>query len=352
MESPLTATPPQAVFRPKPMTDEQRRAAAFKAVADRLAPATADAKAARQQALLKEVSRTHRHASIAAWCASAEDFTHKGRTLRFWTDGPEDAPALLLVHGFPTSSWDWRRLWPGLRGRFRLVAMDMLGFGLSDKPAGADYLIKEQADRCEALLAHLNIPAAHVLAHDYGDTVAQELLARRIEGRARADYRSFCFLNGGLIPAEHRARLIQKLLKTPLGPLVSRAMTEKSFARSFSAVFGPDTRPSAPDLAEDWALISANEGNLRMHRLISYMAQRKEHGYRWVGALKAADVPLRLIDGGLDPVSGAHLCEAYRRTVPNADAVLLDHVGHYPQLEDPDAVLKAFDEFHDRMQSA
>ena len=56
-------------------------------------------------------------------------------------------------------------------------------------------------------------------------------------------------------------------------------------------------------------------------------------GQRWVGALLQSDVPLRLVDGALDPVSGAHLAERYRELVPNPDVVLLPDVGHYPQLE-------------------
>jgi pimeloyl-ACP methyl ester carboxylesterase len=58
---------------------------------------------------------------------------------------------------------------------------------------------------------------------------------------------------------------------------------------------------------------------------------------------------LRLIDGGADPVSGAHLYHYYKEQIPNADAVLLERVGHYPQTEAPQAVVKAFLEFHARL---
>ena len=118
---------------------------------------------------------------------------------------------LVLVHGFPTSSWDWHAVWPALEARFRVVALDMLGYGLSDKPAGHDYSIFEQADLQEALLGRLGIGACHVLAHDYGDTVVQELLARRVEKKPGVGtFHSVCFLNGGLIPGFHRPRPIQR----------------------------------------------------------------------------------------------------------------------------------------------
>ena len=101
--------------------------------------------------------------------------------------------ALLLLHGYPTSSGDWSRVWDALAERFDVIAADMLGFGESDKPRGHRYRIGEQADLQLALLDHLGIRACHVLAHDYGDTVGQELLARLREGMS-VDLYSIAFL--------------------------------------------------------------------------------------------------------------------------------------------------------------
>ncbi|MEO8554122.1 MAG: alpha/beta fold hydrolase, partial [Kofleriaceae bacterium] len=115
-------------------------------------------------------------------------------------------PALLLVHGYPTSSWDWWRVWPELTAHHDVIAMDMLGFGESAKPRGHRYSILEQADLHVALLAKLGIARCHALVHDYGVTVGQELLARD------APLDSIAFLNGGLFPETHRARVVQRLL--------------------------------------------------------------------------------------------------------------------------------------------
>lgn len=72
------------------------------------------------------------------------------------------------------------------------------------------------------------------------------------------------------------------------------------------------------------------------------MAERRTHRERWVGALLTTKVPMRLVDGALDPVSGAHLAARYRDLVPDPDVVLLPRVGHYPQVEDPAGVLAAY----------
>lgn len=287
---------------------------------------------------------------LDAWRSAGKTFSFHGRAIFFRDEGSGEA--LLCAHGFPTASWDWHRIWPRLVARFRVVAPDMLGFGFSDKPRDHDYSILEQADLHEALAATLGVGRAHLLAHDYGDSVAQELLARfeerRAAGRPGLEIRSCCLLNGGLFPEVHRARFIQKLLASPLGPLLSRLASEGTFRRSFPAIFGPETQPGSDELHDFWRLVSHGDGQRIGHRLIRYMDERRRHRERWVGALQRARVPLRLVNGPLDPVSGAHMAERYRELVPDPDVVLLPGIGHYPQVEDPEGVLRAFFEFVDR----
>jgi pimeloyl-ACP methyl ester carboxylesterase len=288
-------------------------------------------------------------ASRDAWQAAARTFSHGGHSLAWWEGGAGEP--LLLIHGFPTASWDWSAVWPPLARRFRLVAMDMLGFGFSSKPRPHVYSIAEQADLYEALLAELGIARCHVLAHDYGDSVAQELLARFEERRARGGrgfaLGSICFLNGGLFPEAHRARPVQVALEGPQGAAVSALLDEARFAAGFGEVFGPRTQPTPAQLAEFWRGIAHADGQRIWHLLIRYMEERRTHRERWVGALQGATIPLRLVDGPEDPVSGAHLAERYRELVPGADVVLLPGIGHYPQVEAPDEVVAAFLAFHD-----
>lgn len=285
------------------------------------------------------------------WEARGDAFTHDGQRIFYADSAPGDdtSPAVLLLHGFPTASWDWHPIWDRLPGR-RLVAPDFLGFGLSDKPAWRSYEISTQADICEALVAQLGLRRYAVLAHDYGDTVAQELLHRDNQ-RAPEDrqWRCVCFLNGGLFPETHRARLIQKLLAGPLGPTLSRRLGKGSFDRSFSAVFGPETKPSAADLAAFWALIERDGGRRLFSSGITYMAQRRRFRARWVGALVDAHCPVQLVNGSVDPVSGAHMVARYREVVRADDAIVeLPTIGHYPQFEAPGPVAEAFAAFEEK----
>lgn len=285
------------------------------------------------------------------WQDQASFFDYKSQALAYWQDGEVGRPSLLLIHGFPTASADWLPVWNQLKQHFRLLAVDMLGFGFSAKPRPYAYSIFDQADALQAVAAHCGIQQCHVLAHDYGDTVAQELLARHLQ-RQGLELQSVCLLNGGLFPETHRATLMQKLLHSPIGPLLSKLMNQQRFQRSFSAVFGANTRPSEEELQQYWAQVCAGQGSQGIaHLLIRYITERRQQRTRWVGALEQSDVPMRVVCGADDPVSGAHMAQRYRELIPRPDVVLLDGIGHYPQCEAPDAVLEAFFDFHRSMSS-
>ena len=293
-----------------------------------------------------EVSALNGSRSLRDWVNAGEVLVLEGERIFTRTAVESGRPPLLLIHGYPTASYDWHLVWRRLAARYSLYACDMLGFGLSAKPQDASYTIMRQADICQALLERFGVGAAHVLAHDYGDTVAQELLAREREGRLRL--LSVCFLNGGLFPETHRARLVQKLLAAPvIGPLLAKTMSRARFDATMRSIWGRRP-PSDEELGDLWALVEHDGGRQALARLINYMEQRRRNRARWVGALVDSSVPRRLVCGADDPVSGAHLTVRYRELVPDPDVVLLEGVGHYPQLEDPDRVLDAYFAFRDR----
>lgn len=287
------------------------------------------------------------------WKNEGRRFRHRGHDIFYRDDGAEPGgkPTLLAIHGFPSASWDWRPIWPALAARFRVIAADLIGFGWSDKPRRYDYSIFDHATLLENLARACGVSRVHVLAHDYGDTIAQELLARSARRVAPEDdalrVDSVCFLNGGLFPESHRPTRAQKLLRTPIGPLQGTLFTKARFAESLKGIFGPHTPPSAELVDGLWALLMHDGGRRVVHRLLGYIDERRRHRERWVGALAGASVPLRFVNGALDPVSGAHTLERYREIVPNPDTISLDRIGHYPHIEAPRAVADAFMAFHD-----
>ena len=275
------------------------------------------------------------------WRAGGAWFDHAAGPIFTRSDGR--GSALVLIHGFPTASWDWAKIWLALTAEFRCHTLDMIGFGFSAKPKNVAYSIQTQADLFEDFLAAQRVDEYAIIAHDYGDTVAQELLARHNDGRARQRLIRLVLLNGGLFPETHRPRLIQTLLAGPLGGWVARLTTRRTFAANLRGICA---RPlSDEEIDGMWRLLVENDGIAVLPKLIGYMAERRLHRERWVGALQKSRVPIRLINGLDDPISGVHMVARYRELVGAADVIELPGVGHYPQVEAPNEVARAALEF-------
>ncbi|MBW0433514.1 alpha/beta hydrolase [Leptospira yasudae] len=280
--------------------------------------------------------------TLEEWKRSGSTVAYQNWKIFFKEEGKGEN--LLLIHGFPTASYDWEKIWKPLSKKRRLIASDLLGFGFSSKPE-IDYSIFLQADIIEKLLSDKKISEVKILAHDLGDTVAQELLARFIDrkkSKAKGlKIKAVTLLNGGIFPESHRPRFIQKLLNSPIGWILSRLMNRKSFQKSFAAVFGQNTKPSQEELDRFWELVASDGGTKIAHKLIRYIEERKTNRERWVGAILNSPVPVRMINGVDDPVSGAHLIQRFRELSPSADIVELKGIGHYPQVEAADRILKS-----------
>ncbi|GAB5568788.1 mesoderm-specific transcript homolog protein isoform X2 [Prionailurus iriomotensis] len=322
--------------------------------------------------------------ALHSWKSSGKFFTYKGLRI-FYQDsvGVVGSPEIVvLLHGFPTSSYDWYKIWEGLTLRFhRVIALDFLGFGFSDKPRPHHYSIFEQASIVEALLRHLGLQNRRInlLSHDYGDIVAQELLYRFKQNRSgRLTIKSLCLSNGDSpsspTPKDTAMEAVSSLLKDGgvLSPILTRLMNFFVFSRGLTPVFGPYTRPSESELWDMWAGIRNNDGNLVIDSLLQYINQRKKFRRRWVGALASVTIPsepysqhldtsdtrcrvkcgkqgdataeFHFIYGPLDPVNPyPEFLELYRKTLPRSTVSILDdHISHYPQLEDPMGFLNAY----------
>ncbi len=280
--------------------------------------------------------------ATSSWYQECARFVHHGHEI-VYRHQPGAGTPTLLIHGYPTASWDWHRIWDRLGEVGPLIAFDMLGFGQSAKPR-LRYSIFDQADIAEALCGELGFDRVHLLAHDYGDTVAQEMLARHNESgplRIQTCY----LLNGGIIPGYHRPTLVQKLLASPFGGLVGALMSKRRFERTFSGIFGPDTQPSQEELDICWGLIEHNHGRRVIAAVTRYMHERRQFYDRWVGALAAAKMPVRVLIGALDPISGVHMVEPLKRLAPRVGVRVLETIGHYPQLEAPTELVADYLEF-------
>jgi pimeloyl-ACP methyl ester carboxylesterase len=252
-----------------------------------------------------------------------------------------EGSTVTLLHGFPSSSHDWAKVLPALSVGHDVIAPDFLGFGASEKPRDHRYSLSEQADLVEGVWAATAVSDTALIAHDYGVSVAQELLARAGEGRLAVRLRSAALLNGGLYPDLHRAQPVQTALLDPeQGPRISELVTEELFVAGLRPTFAEEY-DAAGDSAEIWAATSRGGGERIGHLLIHYITDRRANEVRWTGALEAASIPLRFVWGMLDPVSGAHMAGRIRERLPQAPFLALEDVAHWPQLEAPERVAPA-----------
>lgn len=306
--------------------------------------------------LLTPSINPYRFPKIQNWAKQGRYFNFDGYPIFYYDSIVRDKyasskPTLLLLHGYPTSSIDWLSMRDELEQRFHLIAPDYIGYGLSAKPVTFAYTIAAQATMIEQLMSSLKLERFHVMAHDVGVTVAQELLARQVDGR---DYRvqSTVFLNGGLFPETHRPFIMMKMLKTPiLGAIIQFLIPRVLFGRAFNRVFGPHTQRTAEELDEVTTLLFYNAPYNLLQQLQCYINERYQYRNRWVNALnevqRRQSMPLRLINGPFDPISGKHMVERYRELIDNPDTCVLSaQIGHYPNMEDPVHTLEYFFDFH------
>lgn len=277
-------------------------------------------------------------APVQAWRDRGELLELGGREV-FAFRRPEEGVPILLLHGFPSSSFDWRALVGRLPGR-DLAGLDLLGFGLSEKPRERNSLFV-QADLVEALAARWGIERALVVGHDMGTSVATELLARDLEGRLGFGLDGMLLFNGSIVVEAASLTWEQKLLRSQLGFLLSAAANERMFRRGLGATFSDPHPLSAEEARCQWALLAHRGGHRRLHLMVSYIDERIRHAERWHGALAEWPGRLELAWGLRDPVATTEVLAAVRELRPVAPVRELAELGHYPQVEDPGAIAAA-----------
>jgi len=254
-----------------------------------------------------------------------------------------EGPLLLLLHGFPSSSYDWRLLLEREPAR-NVLAFDFLGFGLSDKPRDHTYTLSWQADLAEELVSrHGGGRPVFVLAHDMGTSVANELTARDLEGKLEIDVAGILLFNGSMVLARSSPTPAQRVLRSRLGALAARLSNERLFRQQFGSVFSAGQPLSDEEAADQWSLVCHNGGRTLGHRLVSYMDQREEHAERWHGAIRDWPGDLGFAWGMLDPVATPSVLGALRELRPAAPVAELAELAHYPQLEDPRRLAQVLD---------
>lgn len=258
--------------------------------------------------------------------------------------GDQTAEPLLILHGYPSSSYDFVEVIDRLAQRFRVVVHDHLGFGLSDKPDDYSYSLIEQADAALEVWRQLGVDAGHLLAHDYGTSVATELLARRQRGFLGFELGTLTLCNGSMHVELAQMSKLQRILPMPaVGPLAAKLANRTMFRRQIRRILGEGGRVSDRQLDLMWEGLEYDGGREVIPRIARYQYERDKFWHRWIGALRALDLPCHVLWGRQDAVAVAAIAETVAQEVSGAELTWLDELGHYPMIEAParwaDAVL-------------
>lgn len=268
---------------------------------------------------------------------------------------PAAAPdkTLLLLHGFPESSFSYHKVVAGLAQVFeRIVLFDFPGYGLSDKPVtNYTYSLFEQADVALQVWRQLGVKGGHLLSHDMGDSVATELAARSVSTALpawfSAGFKSFTFTNGNMVLDLAKLRLGQKLLLSAAGPIMSKLSSRAVYEATVRSAHGND-KLSAKDIELLWNGSEYKDGHRKNHLVIKYLNDRKRfEKTRWLPALSLVKEPVHICWGDADAVAPVRVAQYLKQQVcPKATLTLMPGVGHFCQLSDPDIWVKNVTAFY------
>lgn len=231
-----------------------------------------------------------------------------------------EGPAVVLLHGFPASSWQWREFLPLLATRFRVVAPDLPGAGASIPRDGVRLDLRAHAGAVRAVLDHLGIERFAVVAHGHGAGVAQ-LLALEHPGADALVLLSSAAFDAWPSPAllEDRDRMEAE----GVGPALVGALVRDAFERG-----AVQRGRLGDDLLDAYAQpYVSDDGPARFARVVAGL-----DGHGLLGreaALAAIDAPTLILWGEDDPVYPSAVGERLNEAMPSSTLGLLPGCGHF-----------------------
>ena len=253
-----------------------------------------------------------------------------GRSLRYYDVG--SGPPLVLVHGVGGDADQWCFCLAAFSAKHRVIAVDLPGFGRSDKPA-MDYRIAHFVDALAALVKSLGLPPAHLLGHSLGGwIVASYALARP------QDVRSL-ILNDAVGLDEGASPL----------PVDLHLTTRENLRKAFEAMFFDQGKVSDALVDLAYGLHRSRGDAPTIDSVLRTLAAPDE---KLDGRLASIRVPALLVWGEDDRIAPLAMAEAFRRGLPDAGLATIARCGHLPCIEQPEAFGESVVRFLERFQDA
>ena len=256
----------------------------------------------------------------------------------FVVDQGDAAETIVILHGYPSCSYDYFRVLPLLTKKYRVIVHDHLGFGFSGKPLNYSYSLIEQADIAQALWQKLGLKEVHLLAHDYGTSVATEIVARYNLGYEPVKLKTITIGNGSMHIEMAKLQWTQKLLRSKFwGPILVKFRSWAMFNNAFYKLWYDKSKIDKKEFAVLWKMLDHDPDGAKVFPAVSrYLLERVKFWHRWIGGLRKTDKHINILWADKDPVAIIDMAHALHERIPSNSLEIIPNVGHYPMLEAPD----------------
>ena len=259
------------------------------------------------------------------------------------TFGDSDNPAIVMIHGWPTSSYDFKALIGELEKDYYIAVIDTPGYGFSDKPKGDyRYSIPDDAQLVDHFIREvLGLSRFTLLTHDKGDSVGFAFLSLYQQAAPPA-YKidHHVILKGGIYLPLAELSAAQKYLTLPgFGQFMTRfILTPERVALQLAKVYSPALTPE--EQLNMSSTFKYQGGTTVFPKTLRYLDDRRELEETWLQTLSRSEIPATLIWGEQDPIAKTEIADFVwenhlRNRKAGAAYWRLPCAGHYPQNDQP-----------------
>lgn len=279
----------------------------------------------------------------SAWRA-AYPFTSQrldlgGHALHYVDEGAGDP--ILMVHGNPTWSFYYRRLIEAFRGKYRTIAPDHIGMGLSDKPQNYNYCLDSHIANLSWLINELDLRNITLVVHDWGGAIGLGAAVEQPERFAR-----LVILNTAAFPPPFIPRRIQACRAPLFGPIAVRGFN--AFARAATYMTVEDPKVMSPEIKAGYlAPYNSWANRVGVYRFVKDIPLRPEHP-TWAklvqiqeGLASLADKPARIFWGMKDWCFRGDILETMQELLPHAEVTRYETAGHYVLEEAHESIIES-----------